>query len=278
MTSRLATFVAMDGENLAIQEWPLDDGLAMRGVVLLVHGLGEHAGRYDHLAQTLNGWGFAVRGYDHYGHGASGGARGDLPSDGRLLDDLADVVDSTRALSPRGAPLVLLGHSLGGLVAAHFVALNIRPVQALVLSSPALDAGLNRFQSLLLSVLSPVAPRLRLSNGLDVNRLSHDPAVIKAYQADRLVHNRISVRLARFIADAGPATLALAPQWHVPTLLMYAGSDQLVNPLGSRAFAEAAPSRFVSARCFEAMHHEIFNEPDREAVFDTLRQWLDERF
>ena len=136
--STLTTFTASDGENLAVQDWPLPQGEPCRGTVLLVHGLGEHVGRYDALARRLNDWGFAVRGYDQYGHGESAGPRGGLTSDMRLLDDLADLVDATRARMPAGQPLVLLGHSMGGLVASRFVSLHLRPVDALVLSSPAL--------------------------------------------------------------------------------------------------------------------------------------------
>lgn len=276
--STLSTFVALDGDNLAIQDWPLEDGQPMRGVVLLVHGLGEHAGRYDHVARRLNSWGFAVRGPDQYGHGESGGARGGLPTAHRLLDDLADIIDSTRLRMSSKMPLILLGHSLGGLVAARFVSLAMRPVEALVLSSPALDPGLSAFQKFLVSVLPKIAPDLRVGNGLDPTMISHDPAVVAAYRADKLVHDRISARLARFIADDGPATVALAPTWRVPTLLLYAGADKLVNPQGSRDFAAAAPKEVVTARCFETLYHEIFNELDASAVFATLQQWLQQRF
>ncbi|NMM13836.1 MAG: alpha/beta hydrolase [Rhodoferax sp.] len=278
MDSTLTTFIALDGDNLALQDWPLEPGVPLRGVVLLVHGLGEHAGRYDHVARRLNDWGFAVRGYDQHGHGESDGRRGGLPSDTRLLDDLADIVDSTRARMAPSTPLILLGHSLGGLVAARFVSLALRPVQALVLSSPAFDPGLNAVQRLLLAVLPKIAPNLRVGNGLDPSLLSHDPAVVAAYRADRLVHDRISGRLARFMANSGPATLALAPTWTVPTLLLYAGADQLVNPAGSRAFAAAAPKAVVSSRCFEALYHELFNELQAAPVFAELKQWLDARF
>ena len=239
--STLSTFVALDGDNIAIQDWPLEPGKTLRAVVIVVHGLGEHAGRYDPVARRLNNWGFAVRGYDQYGHGESGGPRGGLPSETRLLDDLTDIVDSTRSRMEPKTPLILLGHSLGGLVAARFVSLVLRPVEGLVLSSPALDPGLSFVQQLLLVILPKIAPNLRVSNGLDPTLISHDPAVVAAYCADPLVHDRISGRLARFIADAGPATVALAASWQVPTLLLYAGADKLVNPAGSRAFAAAAP-------------------------------------
>ena len=109
--STLTTFTAADGENLAVQDWPLLEGTS-RGTVLLVHGLGEHVGRYDAVARRLNAWGFAVRGYDQYGHGESGGPRGGLTGEMRLLDDLADMVDATRARMAAHQPLVLL--LLGG--------------------------------------------------------------------------------------------------------------------------------------------------------------------
>jgi len=247
-------------------------------VVLLVHGLGEHAGRYDELAQRLNSWGFAVRGYDQYGHGESGGVRGGLPSDNRLVEDLADVLSSTRKRMEAGTPLILLGHSMGGLVAARLVALGLAQVDGLVLSSPAFDPGLNAFQRLLLAVLPAIAPNLRVRNGLDPTWISHDPEVVRAYQHDKLIHDRISGRLARFIADGGAATLRAAPRWQVPTLLLYAGTDKLVSPRGSAAFAQAAPARVVTAHCFEGLYHEIFNELEREPVYARLQQWLDRWF
>jgi alpha-beta hydrolase superfamily lysophospholipase len=276
--STLSTFIASDGDNIAVQDWPLAQGRVLRGVVILVHGLGEHAGRYDHVARRLNQWGFAVRGYDQYGHGESGGTRGGLPTDSRLLIDLADIVDSTRVRMEKGTPLILLGHSMGGLVAGRFVSLAMRPVEALVMSSPALDPGLNGIQKLMVAVLPKIVPNLRVNNGLNVALISHDPATVRAYQTDLLVHDRISARLARFIADGGPATVAAAPTWSMPTLLMYAGADKLVNPAGSLAFAAAAPAQVVTTRCFDDLYHEIFNELDVEPVFDALKTWLDARF
>jgi alpha-beta hydrolase superfamily lysophospholipase len=248
--------------------------------VLLVHGLGEHMGRYAALARDLNTWGYAVRAYDQYGHGASDGPRGGLPSATRLLDDLAQVVDQTRAGMAAGQPLLLLGHSMGGLVAARFVALQRRPLEGLVLSSPALDPGLNPVQKLLVAVLPALLPNLRVGNGLDARLISHDPAVVAAYQSDPLVHDRIAARLARFIADDSAAVRAAASGWVLPTLLLYAGADKLVNPAGSRAFAAAAPPAVLSSQCFEPLYHEIFNEaePGRSQVLAALRAWLDARF
>ena len=163
------------------------------------------------VARRLNSWGFAVRGYDQYGHGESDGVRGGLPARPRLLDDLADVIESTRARIDRGVPLVVLGHSMGGLVASCLVALRNLPIQGLVLSSPALDPGLSAFQKLMLAALPRIAPNLTVGNGLDPDFISHDPDVVAAYKADPMVHDRISGRLARFIADSGPLVLERAP-------------------------------------------------------------------
>ena len=126
--------------------------------------------------------------------------------------------------------------------------------------------------------LPKIAPDLRVGNGVKPQFISHDPAVVAAYKADPLVHDRISARLARFIAEAGPQTLMMAPQWTVPTLLLYAGDDRLLNPLGSRKFAAAAPKQVVTSQCFDNLYHEIFNEQDATPVFATLKKWLDQRF
>ena len=275
-----APFTLRDGENLALYDWPLHPAQRPRAVVLIVHGLGEHAWRYDHVARRLNGWGFQVRAYDQRGHGESGGARGALPADHALLADLAEIIDDTRetCCNPWACPMVLLGHSMGGLVAARFVAGGLRPLEGLVLSSPALDPGLSAWQKALIGVLYRVAPGLSVANGLDANKLSHDPAVASAYLADRRNHDRISARLARFIERESAFTVAAAPRWSLPTLLMYAGADALVDPRGSRRFAAAAPPEVVNSRCFEGLYHELFNERDAGPVFETFEHWLDQGF
>ncbi len=274
--SYLSPLTASDGDNIAVQDWPLSDDDAPHGTVVIVHGLGEHAARYADLAQQLNQWGYAVRSYDQVGHGDSGGARGGLPHGMRLIDDLADVVDNTRRMMASDEPLILLGHSMGGVVAAQFALHKIRRVEGLVLSSPALDAGLTWLQKFLLSTLPKIAPNLRVSNGLNQKYLSRDPAVVKAYQNDPLVHDRMSTRLAQWIATQGAACIAAAPTWHTPTLLLYAGADRLVSAAGSRAFAAAAPPKLVQAHCFKAMYHEIFNDPQREQVLAVMQPWMEQ--
>jgi alpha-beta hydrolase superfamily lysophospholipase len=288
-----APLAARDGTPLHLREWRVS---APRGTVLVVHGLGEHIGRYEHVAARLNAAGWNVAGHDQRGHGASGGPRGAIARDDDLLADLAVVIDALRARGTAG-PLVLLGHSMGGLVAARFALGTLRAagsrdddaggpaaeaaaepwardLDALVLSSPALDPGMNALQKALLAVLGPLAPDLAIGNGLKPAWISRDPQVVRAYERDPLVHDRITPRLVRFIVDAGLAVRAAAPCWRVPTLLMWAGADRCVAPAGSAAFAAAAPRGVVAAREFPALFHEIFNEPERDEPLRLLTDWL----
>jgi alpha-beta hydrolase superfamily lysophospholipase len=273
----MATLTTTDGLKLQTREWPCADA---RGTVLIVHGLGEHAGRYEHVAAHLVRSGRHVVGYDHRGHGASDGPRGRLHHPDDLLRDLALVIDAVRVARP--GPLVLLGHSMGGAVAARMVAAGLapkppkwhRPVDGLVLSSPALDIGLAGAQKLMLALLGRIAPNFAVGNGLEPEWVSRDPAVVAAYIDDPLVHDRVSAKLVRFMAEAGAFVREHAAAWRVPTLLMYAGADRCVVPAGSAAFAAAAPAALVTAQAFPPLFHELFNEPEQGDVFAVLAGWL----
>jgi alpha-beta hydrolase superfamily lysophospholipase len=277
----MQTLQASDGIALHLQEWPAPE--AARGTVLIVHGLGEHIGRYGTVAGELNAAGWNVAGYDHRGHGRSDGKRGRIAQDDSMLRDLSAVIDHFRERFP--GPLVLLGHSMGGLVVGRFVAEGVssdraawsRDVDALVMSSPALDPGMSAFQKFLVATLGALAPDLGVGNGLKPEWISRDPAVVAAYMADPLVHDRISPRLARFIVTGGEVARSRASSWHVPTLLMWAGADRCVAPSGSAEFAAAAPRYLVGGRAFDGLYHEIFNEPERGEVVRMLLDWLDQR-
>ncbi|MCE4535784.1 alpha/beta hydrolase [Pelomonas sp. P7] len=266
-----------DGLPLHARYWPA--AASARGQVLLVHGLGEHVERYAHVAAALNAAGWDVHGWDHRGHGRSPGPRGDIPDHDALLRDTARVIDTVRR---PGGRFVLLGHSMGGAVAARFAAEALsprpaacsRPLDGLVLSSPALDPGLSGAQKLALAVAERLAPGLAVGNGLKPEWISRDTAVVQAYAADPLVHDRITARLTRFIVDAGHRAIADAPRWQVPTLLMWAGADRCVAPRGSEAFAAAAPANVVATRPWDGLYHEIFNEPEKAEVIATLIAWL----
>jgi alpha-beta hydrolase superfamily lysophospholipase len=266
-----------DGLELVTRQWPAAQ--PARGTVLLVHGLGEHAARYVDVGALLSQAGWAVEAFDLRGHGRSPGPRGGLPRADAMLSDLSRAVQRVRARHT--GPLVLLGHSMGGLLAARFVAEALQPqpapwscpVEALVMSSPALDPGMSAFQRFLLR-LGAWMPDRALSNGLKPAWISRDPQVVQAYRQDALVHDRVTPRLVQAIVDDGVLVRERAPVWRTPTLLLYAGADRCVAPAGSAAFAQAAPPSVVHTRCYPGLYHEIFNEPEREQVLSELLRWL----
>lgn len=261
-----------DGQPLRLHDWPLPQA---RGGVLIVHGLGEHAGRYDRLARWFNTHGYAVRAYDQRGHGQSPGPRGVLKHPDDLLADLSVVhADYARTL---GAAPLLLGHSMGGLVALRAVLDERITPKGLVLSSPALRSHASKGLQRLAAVLAHLLPNLPLRNGLDLERLSHDAQVIAAYRDDPLCHDRVSPRLADFIFHAGASCIADAGRLEVPTLLLVAGDDALVDAAGSRDFSTAAArTKQLTTRYFASLYHELFNEaePGRGQVLRQLQDWL----
>jgi alpha-beta hydrolase superfamily lysophospholipase len=277
-----ATVSTRDGLPLVTHHWPLPAGAAAQGVALIVHGLGEHARRYEPVAAYLNQQGWAAVGYDHRGHGRSPGKRGVLQQSDDLLHDLASLVDATRAAYP-GQRLILVGHSLGGAIAARFVAALAtppeqatwsRPVDGLVLSSPALAVSMSAFQKALLAVFGSLTPDIAVGNGLKPEWVCHNPATVAAYKADPLVHDRVSGRLTRFILDSGDTARARAPHWAVPTLILWGGQDRCVNPEGSAQFLAAAPKALVGGQPFPTLAHEIFLEAEQAQVFAVVGDWL----
>ena len=274
--SPMETLITGDGLKLHLRRW-YTSGVP-RGTVQIVHGLGEHIERYDALALALNAAGWHVAGHDLRGHGRSEGQRGKIVGENTLLVDLAAVTDHLRGPGRH----ILLGHSMGGLIAARFVAESLmnsasrwaRDVDGLVLSSPALNPGIGRVKRLLAGLLARVAPNLSMGNGLKPAWISRDPDVVRRYVADPLVHRKITPQLVRFILQAGELVQRRANRWRTPTLLLWSGADRCVAPAGSAAFATAAPAQVLTAQQYTALSHEIFNEPERQEVIDKLIAWL----
>ena len=261
-----------DGQKVFVRDWPY---AAATGAVLFVHGLGEHSGRYGDLAHWFNQRGYAVRGYDQRGHGHTPGQRGALRDEDDLLTDLAAVYADYALGSP--APPLLLGHSMGGLVALRTVLDGRIAPPALVLSSPALRSWEPAWLVWLARVLNRVAPRLPLRNRLPCAKVSHDPQVVATYHNDPLRNRWITPRLADFIFRAGAACIADATRLAQPTLLLVAESDGLVDPSGSREFSRLAmPAGQLTTRFFSMLYHELFNEADpwRGQVLMQLADWL----
>ena len=261
-----------DGQRLFVRDWPLPQA---RAAVLIVHGLGEHGGRYQRLAHWFNARGYAVRTYDQRGHGQTPGQRGAMPRTSALLEDLTAVYADYAIGAP--APPWLLGHSMGGLVAARAVLDGRITPPALELSSPAFRSHEAAWLRRLAAVLARLLPNLPLRSGLPLQWLSHDPQVAIDYRADPLRFGWITPRVADFIFHSGESCIADASTLAVPTLLLAAGNDHLVDAAGSRAFANAAwANKQLTTRFFDTLYHELFNEaePGRSQVLMRLADWL----
>jgi alpha-beta hydrolase superfamily lysophospholipase len=245
--------------------------------IVFLHGLGEHSGRYAHLADFFCERGFAVRAYDHRGHGKSSGKRGDIPHQNSLLDDAQQIIQDWHATCPSSVTRqLLLGHSMGGLFAAKFALSNVCELHGLILSAPALAIYMNFIERSLLKVLSAVAPALTLSNGLKTKYLSHDPEVVTSYCNDPLVHDRISARLLNSMLTTMHDVFSHSASLDLPTLLLVAGQDKLVDSTGSLRFAAASPKNYLRLHRYENLYHEIFNELDARAVFNDVAAWLEQ--
>lgn len=271
-SQRHTTLCAADGSALHVTDYLLPMAQA-RGSIVLMHGLGEHSGRYGHVAEFFTNCGLAVRTYDHRGHGRSEGRRGDVINSHTLVQDAQIVVDDFAAQFT--GPPFLLGHSMGGLFACHFALSRRAPLRGLILSSPALSVRLSPVDRTLLGMMERVAPRIGVPNGVRPDKLSRRPEVGAAYRADPLVHDKISARLLRAMLDAIAFCADQAPALTVPTLGVVAGDDQLVDPAGSHAFFARAPKDLARMHVYPDFYHEVFNEIDAERPFADVRAWLE---
>ena len=265
-----------DGTELLLRTWLPDPQRypAPLGTVLLVHGLAEHSGRYAHVAATLLALGLRVRAYDHRGHGASGGPRMVVPGPDRYLDDLAEIHDA--AVRQWHELPILLGHSMGGLVAARFATARGRPIRALVLSSPALALKISNSMLTMHRVLLALAPNIRVPNPIDARLLSHDVEVARAYRTDPLVQGTISACVLESMIRGMAQAQADAPRLEAPMLMLVGGADRIVDPQGSRSFFASTPEDLREMVWFDTGYHEIFNEaePLRGEVLAALADWL----
>ncbi len=268
------TLTSADGTRIFHQSW-LPDG-EPQAVVLLVHGLGEHSGRYAHVAEALVGAGLAVHALDHRGHGRSDGKRAFVRSYDELADDLMMFRRHVEAQHP-GRPLIVLGHSMGGNLAVDHVIEHQDGVAGLVLSGPALKIGddFSPVQLRIFKLLGKVAPGLK-PQGLDAEAISRDPDVVAAYRADPLVYT------GKIPAGIGAALISRMETFpdryarlRLPILIMHGTADRLTDVGGSRALAATATEADVTAHYYEGLYHEVFNEPERERVIADLLAWVD---
>jgi alpha-beta hydrolase superfamily lysophospholipase len=268
-----------DGVELHVRDWPLAPGTARRGSALIVHGLGEHSGRYSHVAAALNGVGIAACSYDHRGFGRSGGPKAVLPHPEVLLDDAKQIYDAFAAearAAGDSTPPFLIGHSMGGAIAARAVTGGWIEPRGLVLSSPALKTRVPRFAEWVVHQSARFLPNAARPHGLPLGKISHDAAVLADAQSDPYNHRIASPRLISFILNAGAQARRDAGTVKVPTLLLVAGEDYLVDAAGARAFFEALRPGIGTMHWYHGLYHEVFNErePDRARVLGDLTDWI----
>jgi len=265
---------AAAGSSLHYKFWPT--AADPKAVVLLAHGYAEHLGRYEHVAAALTKSGYAVFAVDHWGHGKSDGERGFVPAFSVYLDGLDALLAAAKSAFP-SCRRFLVGHSMGGLVAANYLIARQSAFAGAVLSGASIKAVEEPSAAVLFigRILSKLAPKAGLI-GLDANLVSRDPAVVADYVADPLVYTgKISARLGAEMIDAMKNAEEKAPTLTLPLLFMHGGADGLTAPEGSKILHERAASRDKTLKIYDGFYHEIFNDPGKEGVIADMIAWLD---
>lgn len=258
-----------------------------RAVVVIVHGLHEHSARYAHVGARLAAVGFAVYAADHRGHGRSDGRRANIERMALIVADLSSFVRFAVERHP-GLPVFMVGHSLGGLIALHYATEPgatepeaTEPatlLDGLVVSGPAVQvAAGSGLQRRLAGVLSALVPNLGVV-ALDADqKISRDPDVVRAYQADPLVHHgKVKARTGAEMLVMMAGLPARLPQLSMPLLLLHGTDDEICALAGSAMVHDAVSSPDKTLRQYQGLYHEVFNEPEREAILTDLVSWLDQ--
>ncbi len=269
-----------DGLDLHYRSWTPGNP---RGVLVIVHGLAEHGGRYRETAEFFAARGWAVFAGDLRGHGLSP----DAPGGGRVhVRRFSDYIMDVEAFlqvarqANQNLPLFLLGHSMGGLVSICYLLRHPAGLAGAVISSPALgihpESRPPLALRLLVGLLSRLAPRASFPSDLDTSTLSRDPAVVRAYDEDPLISRKVSARWYAEMLKAMQFAHAEAGSLSKPVLLMQSGADRLVDPAAPARWAANAPTGLVEQVTWEGFYHEMFNEPGKDQVRDRTLAWLRE--
>ncbi|HUT11010.1 MAG TPA: lysophospholipase [Thermoguttaceae bacterium] len=269
-------FKGHDGLELYQQCWlPERESAA---VVVLVHGFIEHSGRYADVAKELNRHGYAVYALDLRGHGQSNGERVFVRSFDEFAADL-DIFLQEVKRRESGKAIFLLGHSMGGTIAARLAVTRQPDVAGMVLSAPAVRVGKGVFPLLRRGarLVSRLFPRLRVVR-LGSGWISRDPQVVADFRQDPLVfHEKFTVRIGAEILDAAQHLQDHAPSLRLPLLILQGTADRIVDPTGSRLLHDRAGSTDKTLRIYEGLYHDLLHEPEKEQVTANMTEWLDRR-
>lgn len=270
------TFACHDGVSIFYRQIRAIDE---RARLVIAHGLGEHSGRYANVVNRLLPANYSLWIPDHRGHGQSGGKKGHVMNFEQYLLDLRLMVEMARGDLPEGRKIFLLGHSMGGLIALYFALQNPELIDGVIASSPALGMAVKVpvVKNVLGKVMSFIWPGLLLGNELDATKISRDESVVKAYQNDPLVHDRVSARWFTEILSTMEAVNRQAARIQVPVLMQVAGDDHLVNAQSSKQFFENLAVADKTLFMYDGLYHEIYNELDdqRQKVLGDLEAWLE---
>ncbi len=268
MTETEGTFKTADGMELFTRTWSAENP---RYELLLVHGLGEHSGRWAEPMSHLVARGASVSTYDLRGHGRSGGDRIALDRFDQFYSDISEMAEATAAAS--GHPWVLYGHSLGGLQAAGYLIADRAPQPNLaILSAPAMAADVPVVLRAAASVFGRIAPGLRVANSIKGEQLSKDPAVGEKYFADELVEVKATARFGKAVFDEQARLASSLDAITTPTLVIHGADDPLVPPSASAGLAR---SEGVERRLYPTLRHELHNEPEGPEVMGDVADWID---
>lgn len=278
MAHTTSTLTATDGLKLHTETW-LPDGPTRAGVVI-IHGLGEHIARYEHVAAAFNASGYAVFGIDHRGHGKSEGLRAYFETLDQPLADLKQFVEGVKA-SPalgQGQKLFIYGHSLGSLLTLNYLLRNPQDFDGALISGNTLALE-STFPAVLLSVLqfiNGVAPKLGLIPQLSSSMISHDPEVVRLYDADPLIlHGNVNVRMSYLIMQGGRTVRGRMAELQLPMLIFCGSEDKICPPAGSPLLHQGVGAADKQLKIYSGMYHECHNEVDKAAVLRDLVAWLD---
>jgi acylglycerol lipase len=244
-----------------------------KGIVILVHGLGEHIQRYSHWSSLFNKEEIVFAGLDLPGHGRSEGARGNIKNYSQVGEMIDSLITTCKKTFP-GIPVYLYGHSLGGGIVLEYLLRRNPGISGAIVTSPWLRLSFEPPKSkvVLASIMKNILPGLAQPSGLVVNHISHDEAVVEKYKKDTLVHDKISVSLFHAAMSAASYSLDHASDLKIPVLLIHGSDDQICSPEGSREFA--GKSKLVDLKIWEGGYHELHNETFKEEVFRYIMNWI----